>query len=518
MNKKSLLSVLFIVCLGVSLHANSDSLQKVSQHSLELIYAQNLWLNSSNPAALSQMNILLPGIISANYLMEDGTYKRVQQGDNLNYYSLNTYSYSKINDINLYGRFNYDKSFENGLDYSNVNDPFRLTPYQMIDTLGNDTYDREFFSAAGGLSKPFGERITLGVALDFNVGLSSQNKDPRPQNKVFNMTLTPGVIYSLRKFEFGLNLVYKYYNEEIETTIIQKNTQYRFFTLHGLGQTTSHSARSFNRLYKRSTKGLDFQFSYKNEKIKSLFGADILYYNETAGDGRKAANASWAYIKDDSRLEGIQFDFYTYTSIIREESLHYFGAKLSVNTMLGLEIIQRLEQVNALDLDDWFTYTEEEKYAASEMKIDIFYEFLKMRGLSQKNYSIKVFGNYHNFSQNYYLPNLDENYENLLMGIACSKTVKLRKANLSIGLGFKYKINLNGTQNLGDDNFIAEKIMRPDFEFLTSNYYAPKVELVLEVPMKKIFDQYFIKTTVDVYQGNNGQSRTIFNFSTGVTF
>ena len=161
MNNKKLLSVLLILNMGLSLMAASDSLQKVSLHSFELIRMQNPWFNSSNPAALSQMGDLLPGILNASCQLEDGTYKRVQQGDKLNQYNFNTFSYTKINDFNFYGGFNFEKSFEKKLDYSNVNDPFRLTPYQVIDTIGGDAYDREFYSAAFGMSKPINEKLIL---------------------------------------------------------------------------------------------------------------------------------------------------------------------------------------------------------------------------------------------------------------------------------------------------------------------------------------------------------------------
>ena len=479
---------------------------------------QNLWLSSSNPAALSQMDDLLPGILNANYLTEDGSYKRIQQGNKLNHYSFNTFSYSKIKDINLYGGFNYDKSFEKGLDYSDVNDPFRLTPFQLIDTLGNDTYNREFFSATGGISKPFGENLILGMSCDFNVGLSAQDKDPRPQNKVFKMTVSPGLIYSIGKFKLGFNMLYKYYNEEIEITIIEKNAHATFFTVHGPGLATYHEASSFNRLYKRNSGGFDVQFAFDASKIKTLSGLRLIFHEETAGDGRKASNASWAYIKKDSKLKGLQFDLYNNTGIYDDENIQYFGYELNINTMLGIEIIQRLEQVDSTVLDDWITYKEEEKYYATDVKLNVFYEYLKLKNNQQRNFAIKAFGYYHSFSQNYYIPNQEENYQNLLFGVAFDKSFDIKKNTLTIGLGLKYKFNLDGVQNFSDYTFIAEKILSPDFEFLTSNYYAPGLEVAFEIPMKKIFNQYFIKSTVDIYKGDKDHSRTILNFSTGVTF
>lgn len=186
--------------------------------------------------------------------------------------------------------------------------------------------------------------------------------------------------------------------------------------------------------------------------------------------------------------------------------------------MLGIEIIQRLEQVDSTVLDDWITYKEEEKYYATDVKLNVFYEYLKLKNNQQRNFAIKAFGYYHSFSQNYYIPNQEENYQNLLFGVAFDKSFDIKKNTLTIGLGLKYKFNLDGVQNFSDYTFIAEKILSPDFEFLTSNYYAPGLEVAFEIPMKKIFNQYFIKSTVDIYKGDKDHSRTILNFSTGVTF
>lgn len=518
MTKRCLLSVLFILNLSLSLWANSDSLQKTSLYSFEVMHMQNPWLFSGNPTALSQANMLLPAIINVNYNYENGDYKRVQQGDQLSLYNFSTFSYSKIKDISLFGKFSYDKSFEKGLDFSNMNDPFRLTPYQIIDTLGNDTYDREFFSVAGGVSKPLGQRLTLGLSGDFVVGLAAQNKDPRPQNKVFTLNVSPGMSYKLGKFTLGFNLLYAYYTEEIEITIIRENYQAVFFSVYGLGTAISDETESFNRLYKRNSGGAETQLFYQNTKIKSVSGASLKYYEEKAGNGIKSTNATWSYIRKNSRLNGLLFDAYNNTSYFGENNIQQTGIALKINTMLGQEIIQKLDPIEGTDLEDWVTYALEQKYGAKDYQIDVFYQYLKLKNGSQENFLAKVFANYHYFKHNYYLPNQEEYYKNLMFGATFNKVFLLGNKTLTVGLNMKYKLNIDGSQNFSDYTFIAEKILVPDYEYLTSNYYAPGLEFAFEIPLKKLFDQFFIKSTVDMYQGNNGQSRTIFNFSTGVTF
>ncbi len=519
MNKKKILLVAFILNMGITLMAASDSLQKVSLHSFELVKLQNLWLNSSNPAAFSQMGDLLPGILNANYLIEDGQYKRVQQGEKLNQFNFNTLSYAKVKNFNVYGGFNYERGNEKGLDFSDVNNPFRVTPYHLIDTVGNDNYDREFFSVAAGMSTPMGDKLIIGMGLDFKVGLSVQDIDPRPLNKVFHMTVSPGLIYDMGKFKLGFNLLYKYYNEEIEVSIIRENTNAAFFSTHGLGLAIAHESENFNRLQKRNTRGFDFQLAYSKANFKSIFGSKLLFYKELNGDGRKASSASWSSMKEDSKLKGIQFDLYNYTTITKEGQIKYFGCELNLNTMTGIEIIQHLELTPGNNLDNWVTYAEEEKYGAKDLKLNVFYEYHKLRKANQLNYAIKAFASYHSFDEKYYIPMQKQNFKNMKMGVALDKSYAMRKGGaFSFGLGLNYKFNINGELELSDYTFLAEKILAPDYEFLTDKYYAPRVEFAFEIPMKKVFDQYFIKSSVECYKGDNGQSRTIFNISTGVTF
>ncbi|MFH0999573.1 MAG: hypothetical protein V1783_01920, partial [Bacteroidota bacterium] len=137
---------------------------------------------------------------------------------------------------------------------------------------------------------------------------------------------------------------------------------------------------------------------------------------------------------------------------------------------------------------------------------------------SQKDCGLKLYADYHSFIENYYIPNQEAYYKNLSFGISIDKVFYPHSKSFSLGMNLKYKMNLDGAQNFSDYTFLAEKILRPDFEYLTCNYLAPGLNVAFEIPTRKIFDQYFIKSAVEFYLGSNGQSRTIFNLSTGVTF
>ncbi len=497
---------------------NQDSICTVSLYSFDLMPVLNPWLISTNPAGLSLNPNIYPGKMNLGYYAETGDYKRVQQGENINHYNFQTQRYTKIKNTFLYGSFSYDKSFENGTDYSNVNNPYRGTPYLLVDTIGNDIYDREFFTLKGDISTPLNHNIAWGLSTDFNVGLASQNRDPRPKNKVLNLSISQGLLFSFSKLNIGINLLYSYYNEDIEIDLVEENVQLAFFQLHGLGTYIYHVASSFNRLYKRNSLGGETQVNYKSGNINSLLGTRLLYIKEIANDGRRAGNASWSYIKNDSELEGITLEIYNTTIINNNSSIHRFYANSKINSMLGTEIIQRLEIFGENDAVNWFTYGKEEKYYSALINAEFSYNYLKMKEEFKRNYEFKFAVNYYGFEQAYYIPNMKEAYKNLMFSLSFDKSFYVSNHIFSISAGLKYKKNISSNQNFEENTFIIDKLLLPDFNFLTSNFYAPGFKFSYEIALNKIFDKFFFMTNVDLYRGNNDHARTIFNFSTGVIF
>ena len=186
--------------------------------------------------------------------------------------------------------------------------------------------------------------------------------------------------------------------------------------------------------------------------------------------------------------------------------------------MLGTEIIQRLEVIGDADSEDWITYGREEKYSSMLIDAGLSYSYLKMKEEYKQNYEFRFAANYFDFEQAYYIPNQLENYKNMLFSLDFDKTFHLKRDMFSIGAGLKYKRNISGTQDFEENTFIIDKLLLPDFNFLTSDFYAPGFELSYEIPFNKFFDKYFLMINVDMYRGNSGHSRTIFNFNTGVIF
>lgn len=527
MNRKAGILFLFLLSYAGMSAQEADSLMRVKEDTsafvslstFELMPLLNPWLMTSNPAGLIFNPDAHPGRLSLDYYGEHGDYKRVQQGNSLNQYSFRTERFKKLRKASVYGKFSYDKSFEKGCVYTNINDPYRGTPYLLIDTSGReDIYDREFFSVRGDISTPVFGAFSWGMGAGLSAGLSSQDRDPRPRNKVLDLDLSQGLLFSIPHFSVGVNLLYAYYNEDIEADIVEEHTQVAFFQLHGFDTYTYHVAASFNRLYKRHTGGGEGQVQIDLGGFNSLFGAKYLYIHETADDGRKAGDASWSYIKNDSELEGKQLEFFNASSFRHGNFLHSLNSGYRKRRMIGTEILQRLEQVGEAGAVDWVEYGREEKYTCSYYDLNIDYSFLLLERGFARNMELKLGVNYYGNEQTYFLPNMDDSYRNRVLSASLAKSFFLGRHELALGAGIKMKENLSASRNFNESSFISEKLLLPDFEYLTSDYKAPWMHISYTLDLDKLFDKYFISSDLSFYQGSNELKRTVINFTTGVIF
>jgi hypothetical protein len=482
------------------------------------IEADAPWLQSANAAGLSQIPELFPSELKLGFGWTNGDFHSVFKGQSDQSFNFSSQSFRKINKTYLFGSFNYSKSYEKGLNFSNTNDPALNYPYLLADTIGNDTYDREFFKLAGIISSPVNEKLYWGLSFDYQVGVASQNRDPRPENKVMQGNISPAVLFKHGHFKFGANLTYGYYNEDIDVSVVEKSTDYTMFQLHGPGVFTYHTSNSFFRLYQRHRFGGGMQFGWNSGKISNILYFDYIYSVQTVDDGRRASNATWAAVKNDARLDGIDWKLTHVFSLENGRKTHRLKAELNIVSRLGTEFIQRLEKVGEADLEHWITYGEEQKYYSLQTNAELNYQLMHKDENNLMNSLFQAGLSYSAFDEKYYLPNRKLSYANLMFESSFLKLLALGESNISAELKLKYRVNLDGEQNLVATNFMVEKIYAPEFDFRTKDLVSPGVSVGYQLPLKKSSGKYFVKSDFDWYHSANSLNRTIFSISTGLIF
>lgn len=515
---KLFLSIL-LVCVGGFVHAGDQKeIRQKSLSAFKRIDIESPWLQSGNGAGLSQMIPVFPSEVKLNFGQSEGDLHSVFSGRKIQSYNFSSQSYKKIKRTFLYGSFDYTRSFERGLNFSNTVDPAVNYPYLLADTIGNDIYDREFFSLKGIIASPVSSNFDWGLNVDYRVGIAAQNRDPRTENNVMRANVSPGLLYKNERIKLGVNLTYGYYNEDIDVSVVEVGAEQTLFQLHGLGEFGYHESSSFFRLYQQNQIGGGLQFECKAGGGSNNLHTDYLYFNQTIDDGRKGSTATWAVVKNDAKVDGIKWNLKDIYSVVRGEKLHQLIASVEITNKLGTEFIQRLEKVSATDLEHWITYAKEQKYYSLQTNVGLNYKLMHKDDDQQMKSLFSAELSYSAFDEKYYLPEWETTYSNLVFASSFLKLFAFRGSDISAEVKFKYQFNIDRRQNLDSANFIVQKIFLPEYNYLTKDYIAPGITVAYQIPAPKTSRKYFIKSDLDWYHSANSLNRTVFSVSAGLIF
>ncbi len=518
---KNRLILYSILCLLTSalLAAEPDSINyESSVNSLQLFPVLNPFLQSSNPAGLALNPDLNVASASFNYKKVKGDYKKAMQGDRSRSYAIFTEGYKKQGKSSFYGSFSYDKSLEDSVNYSEVNNPYRESPYLLLDSAGvNDIYDREFFTLHGAMATPLFNHLYWGFSANMNTGLAVQDRDPRSENKVLNIDLSKGLLLSYPGISIGLNALYSYYNEEIEVDVIEKHAHYDFLHVYALNKFTDWEADSYNKLYKRHTAGGELQFRFQNAVFTSLLGGKFLYLRESIDDGRKLGNASWNSILNYSELKGNKFKLFSINSLHLNSQIHRLEIAYNNSWYIGSEFKEALENIGELKVDQWIFYWLEEKLAIQYNNLDINYNFILLKDKFSKNIDISLGCRLYGKQQAYYLPDMNEEFRNLRFSASLDKSFFLNKQELAIGAGLQYKKNIKASRNYDESSPISRFILNNDYNYMSSNYVAYSADATYARDLNSIFDKIFVNASYNYYTSGD-LYRSCLTFKTGVIF
>ena len=101
---------------------------------IEKLKEQNVWFNTKNAAGTVYDNTRNFSNVIASYDMQDGDFKRPQQGQKDKNLQVSSEGFLDLDNIFLWGKFSF--THENVTDASynaSITDPFRGMPYYIID-------------------------------------------------------------------------------------------------------------------------------------------------------------------------------------------------------------------------------------------------------------------------------------------------------------------------------------------------------------------------------------------------
>lgn len=475
MNRKiNLILLAGILSLGMNAWAQNSPME-INKNYVPILTQHNPLLLSNNPTAIYWNANDSLGQFSLAYHKENGNYKPTMIGASKNSFILSTDSYKKVAKTMLWGAFEYNKSIEQDMCYTNVYDSYRNTPYLYADTIGGDAYDREQFSFNTKLSTPLNDRLFLGTQVEYMVGLGAQSRDPRAENKIMNLNSKLGLFYLFgENIKLGVNGVYAYFNEDIDINVVEQNTTHTIFNLTGLGTYSNHESSTFYRLYKRHTVGGDVQLSTGNNIVEVGYRS----FDEIVLDGRKESGATWSTIKDDSRLRGCNYALNDIYTLHKGSGTHQLKLSANMQKIVGTEILQELQKVNEdYDIYQWTTFNEEDKYTNTTQSASFSYEYAKYSTPFLRNYSIEMEANIEDHEERYYFPNQKISYTNIDYSLSVSKLFSWQKHRIDTKLCMGAKNNLSQQINLTQTSVFTELITVPEYNYFSSDHINGYIDI-----------------------------------------
>lgn len=241
---------------------------------------QNPWLGSGNMSGMSYNNFLekektalTEAAIGADY--ENGAFRNVYDPEKAVTAGVGIESYSKLDKVFLYGRFNYAYQYSSGNSWRGSIHPYDK-PFMLADNVPGNISD-ETYDMQAGIGIRFG-KFSLGFDISYYVGIMAKQKDLRNRNTDMLFCFAPGISYDSGHVRLGLNAGYRRGTEKVEYTQIAGDKENYLYYIYGMWLYNSYgySSAETSRFTGGNTAFGNFQIDANagNVRIFNNFGAD----------------------------------------------------------------------------------------------------------------------------------------------------------------------------------------------------------------------------------------------------
>lgn len=476
---------------------------------------------SNNPSTLMLLPNIEYGNLGLEYEHESGNFKPVLTEGVNNSLAFSTEKYRFFDKTVVYGSFSVGKKWDVFADYANVEDPYRDNPYVLVDTVGGDKVDRQAYRIKGKVAHSFGKSV-FAFAVDYRVGLSAQTRDPRAKIMVNQITFQPGYMYRFNQFDLGFNVGVDYRNEEINVQVIEDNRQDNLYYLLGLRAATTLRDNSFLRRYKRLNYQAEGQFS--NTWLSIVAGGQTTEENVLDGEH------NWAVSRNFSRLNQVKTYLITNLTFKKEARIH--SLKLNVNLLNGngAEIIQKKELLPPFNQEVWVDVAENQSFRQQALEAELSYRFTKQYSKYMRNYALGIDVRLFDYLSEYRILDDKLAYQNLNFKAYYLKTFTIKRGLIVVEPSLLYAVNLKSNLKITDYDLqenitlppyyqeIENRIVRPDFNYITSDFFMPALNLSYEREILKTRNKVFFKAGAHwVFPQDNSSLRKNYTITAGIT-
>ena len=447
-------------------------------------YLHNVENGALNPVSISDIPLANITVISAGYNWDDGKYHKIDDSGRINGLNLDIYGIARLKKISFEGEVGYLSYKEHDRCWNSTLFQDKLNPFILGDDQPSN-YKIDRFVINGRVAYKLSSRIRLGLNADYNVGVMSDEADPRVETKGMRFIINPGIDFDVTdKFKVGATGGLNLFSESSSYTCLQTAVNYVFYLMSGLGTNYPYSRNAYNR----STKGtswfvsLDGKYNF-SDKISNYLSVSYNSNAESAVDG----GSSYKFMGGDysNRVIGINDRF----SITGSRFAHNITIGFETNDINGKWFDQKQTTQNGTVI--WEIMNSSIKHKESLMRAAGSYRFDILDNENVSSLSACIGLSYTNSDTKNYPEAYFRKYSRLDINANITKYFNIKNVRMSVGIDGGYDMNLSASCDLNGID-LEEKYSLPMYYYLSSSAYHIKGRIEGKLPVGSVILGAFV--------------------------
>jgi len=423
-----------------------------------------------NPSATFALHDNHYGMLGVDYGLSAADEKMhlVQDGEAMNALRLQTKSYQKTKNQSFFGEASFVSDQHSNVQWCDVEDRALLNPYIIGDSIGGD-YFREAYSMGGGTSIRTGN-WELGLRGLYKGSVSYRKVDPRPRNTVSSIRINPGITYVAGPWRLGWYGSYERYRQNVDIQVEKEDRKVYFFLLQGFGTYNRQFSvldANYSRIYKGNlfSTGIHINFSktpVSKTGLRLSVQRDLLEASES--DRRTPYKIT---------RNGLGGEL-THQQDILGNTLFVKGSYDFLQT-IGNETQYTPQTINTSYII-WNFATQSDRYQSLAQEAE-----LSLLLANQKYWEFSVWGQvearWQENKQYYYTPNYHQSVEDIVGSATIGLHCPMHQSCLDASVRGGYRNVLNASLYQAENTVLAERLVLPDYAFLTTDHAFYEVKL-----------------------------------------
>lgn len=240
--------------------------QDNSPAAMEKLKEHNLWFNTMNAAGTVYDNTRNFSNIIVNYDIEDGDFRRPQQGKKDKNLSVSSEGFMDLNKVYVWGKFSFKHENVTDAGYNaSITDPFRGMPYYIVDEYLDSKWRNQFYDLQARVSSPvINNWLTLGLAGNYKASLAAKQRDPSVDTRFYTLRLVPSATFAFNEHHrAGVQIDYTSIKEDSRMDNVYYYLYQYYWATYGLGSSTQDygsSGPSTNYIGDRIGAAVQYQY------------------------------------------------------------------------------------------------------------------------------------------------------------------------------------------------------------------------------------------------------------------